>query len=114
MKFEEILPKMRDEGRIGKIEEEFFKLEDGIIWRKSAEHLPWSRHPEKIENYLMSSNWSLEPIKVKQWLWVFGVGNEGKELPLDKLTEAEAECYRIKYKLEWMERIEHTMAEEEE
>ena len=67
MKFEEVLPKMRDEGRVGKVGGMFFKFENGLLWRKTSECSPWSHFPRIVEDYLTIDTWSLEPIKVKKW-----------------------------------------------
>ena len=113
MKFEEILPKMRDEGKIGKVGEYLFKLtEYGLVWKKS--HSSWTRHPRMLEDFLERDDWSLESMKVKKWQWVFGSGVEIQVAPAGYLTEEKAEKYRVAYEYDWMERIDHTMIEGEE
>ena len=112
MKFEEVLPKMR-EGKIGKVGEYLFKLSEyGLIWKKS--HSSWTRHPRMLEDFLERDDWSLEPMKVKKWQWIFGCGVEGESSPRVYLTEEKAEKYRVEYEYDWMERIDHTLIEEEE
>ena len=112
MKFEEVLPKMR-EGKIGKVGEYLFKLSEyGLIWKKS--HSSWTRHPRMLEEFLERDDWSLEPIKVKKWQWVFGSDAEIQAAPAVYLTEEKAEKYRVAYEYDWMERIDHTMIEGEE
>ena len=113
MKFEEVLPKMRDEGRIGKVGGMFFKFENGLLWRKTSECSPWSHFPRIVEDYLTIDTWSLEPIKVKKWQWVFGVRNECRVIPTHRMTEAEAEGYMVVNGFGWAEEIDRTMVEEE-
>ena len=114
MKFEEVLPKMRDEGRIGKVEGYFFKLsEDGLVWKKSSEHSSWTRYPRMLEDFLKSDDWSLEPMKVKKWRWAFGFGYSDEPMLSGLLTEEEAEKYMRRHGFGWAEKISKTMVEVE-
>ena len=114
MKFEEVLPKMRDEGRVGMVGTTFFKMSpDGKLWAK-VDPGYWEVHHNLNEEYLTTDEWSIEPRKVKRWAWAFGHGDKCQMVPHNKMTEIEAECYKITHDHEWMERIEHTMVEEEE
>ena len=113
MKFEEVLPKMRDEGRIGKVGGNFFKFENGLLLGKSDECSPWTRFPIPVEDYLRSDGWSLSPSKVKKWKWVFGYGKDEQLVKEYSMTEAEAEKYKNEYHFEWAERIMRTVTEEE-
>ena len=113
MKFEEILPKMRDEGKIGKVGEYLFKLSEyGLIWKKS--HSSWTRHPRMLEDFLERDDWSLEPIKVKKWQWVFGVENKANFLMQARMTKQEACDYAKEHNFNWTVYIDQTMIEEEE
>ena len=112
MKFEEALPKMRDEGRIGVRKERRHKFEKGVF----VMEYPlggWSEVYIGAPS-LTKDDWTIEPIKVKKWQWVFGSDVEGESLPRLYLTEERAEAYRIEYEYDWMEPIDHTMSEEEE
>ena len=115
MKFEEALPKMRDEGRIVARNDMTYKLEDGTLWgqRKDKNDGKWYR-VAFTGAALLEGSWTLLPIKVKKWQWVFGSDVEGESLPRLYLTEERAEAYRIEYEYDWMEPIDHTMIEEEE
>lgn len=111
MKFEEVLPKMRDEGRVGIWINRRHKFIDGVLHWEEKDH--WSFITYSGEAFT-SDSWTLEPIKVKKWQWVFGSDVEGESLPRIYLTEERAEAYRIEYEYDWMEPIDHTMIEEEE
>ena len=111
MKFEEVLPKMRDEGRIGIWINRRHKFIDGVLHWEEKDH--WSFITYRGGAFT-SDSWTLEPIKVKKWQWVFGVRNACRVLPILRMSEIEAECYKITHDHEWMEKIDHTMVEEEE
>ena len=111
MKFEEVLPKMRDEGRVGIWTGRRHKFINGVLhWEEKGLWVFINYSGEAFT----SDSWSLEPLKVNKWSWVFGRGDMWELIPSTKMTEIEAECYKITHDQEWMERIEHTMAEEEE
>ena len=113
MKFEEVLPKMRDERRVGVVGTTFFKISaDGKLWMKLDTGY-WHFHPNLNENYLTTDEWSLEPRKVKRWQWVFGIGDKINHTSPDRKTELEASIYMSENWFEWAERIDHTMIEEE-
>ena len=117
MKFEEVLPKMRDEGRIGTVGGLlFFKIsKDGKLWMKPIQEYEWQYHPDLNEEYLTKDLWSLEPIKVKKWRWVFGCGETVQREVSSYMTEEEALSYKFHANsYAWMERIDHTLKEEEE
>ena len=111
MKFEEVLPKMRDEGRVGIFDGHRHAFENGLLMIEVSGHWYYANYNGIA---LTSETWTLEPAKVKKWQWVFGLGTDRQSLPRTKLTEIEAECYKITHDHEWMERIEHTVVEEEE
>ena len=115
MKFEEVLPKMRDEGRIGTVGGLlFFKIsKDGKLWMKPIQEYEWQYHPDLNEEYLTKDLWSLIPKKVKKWQWVFGIGDKINHTSPDRKTELEASIYMSENWFEWAERIDHTMIEEE-
>lgn len=111
MKFEEVLPKMRDEGRVGILfgsRHTFDSSRNFVRWEKTG----W-RLFEASSAVFTSDEWSLEPIKVKKWQWVFGVRNECRVMPIHRMTEVEAEGYMIVNGFGWAEEIDHTMVEEE-
>ena len=111
MKFEEVLPKMRDEGRVGIWNGHRHKFVDGMLqWEEDC---PWP-FIHYSGRAFTSDSWTLEPLKVNKWSWVFGHGDKCQMVPHNKMTEIEAECYKITHDHEWMERIEHAMVEEEE
>lgn len=111
MKFEEVLPKMRDVGRVGIWNGHRHKFVDGMLQWEEDCPWPFIHYSGKA---FTSDDWVLEPIKVKKWQWVFGSDVEGESLPRLYLTEERAEAYRIEYEYDWMEPIDHTMIEEEE
>ncbi len=113
MKFEEILPKMRDEGKIGKVGEYLFKLSEyGLVWKKS--HSSWTRHPRMLEDFLERDDWSLESMKVKKWRWVFGRDETMLYLTELFFSENKAEYFRIERGFAWKHPIPQTYIEEEE
>ena len=114
MRFEGVLPKMRDEGRIGKVGGMFFKFENGFLWRKTSECSPWSHFPRIVEDYLTIDTWSLEPIKVKKSCWSFGTGPRLLSQMLDPCTDDEATKMRVEQGFEWKEEIVNTRIYEEE
>ena len=112
MKFEEILPKMRDEGRIANLNGHLHKFADGRLWMKCL-----SGRWEVIQytgDGLTTDDWKLEPVKVSKWRWVFGFGSELQMTAYGYLSESEADAYRIHKNFDWAERIEHTRTEVEE
>ena len=111
MKFEEVLPKMRDEGRVGIFDGHRHAFENGLLMIEVSGHWYYANYNGIA---LTSETWTLEPIKVRKWQWVFGSETEGESLPRLHFTEERSEAYRIEYEYDWMERIDHTMIEEEE
>ena len=112
MKFEEVLPKMRDEGRIAIHNGNQYKFFDGNIYLK-MDHVWILVTLTTIA--LISDEWSLEPIKVKKWRWVFGCGETVQREVSSYMTEEEALSYKFHANsYAWMERIDHTLKEEEE
>lgn len=110
MRFEDVLPKMRD-GRIAEL--------NGTKYRFSDEKLhKWISREEKWVGMQVSDLWFKTAIKttcwkfpqeiVKRWQWVFGSGSEKKENACGYYTEIEAEGLRIKYGFEWKHRIDET------
>ena len=91
MKFEEVLPKMRDEGRIANLNGHLHKFADGRLWMKCL-----SGRWEVIQytgDGLTTDDWKLEPVKVSKWRWVFGFGSELQMTAYGYLSESEA-CMR--------------------
>jgi hypothetical protein len=91
MKFEEVLPKMRDEGRVGIRKGRRHKFEKGVF----VIEYPlggWSEVYIGAPS-LTEDDWTIEPVKVKKWQWVFGSGVEGESSPRIYLTEEGAEAY---------------------
>lgn len=116
MKFEEVLPKMRDEGWIARFGGYLrFKLSEGCLWINT--NFPgsgWSPHHELNEEYFLQDRWELEPVKVSKWRWVFGYGSQLQTTSYAHLSESEAEEYKLQKNFGWAERIEHTHTEVEE
>lgn len=112
MKFEEILPKMRDEGRIANLNGHLHKFADGRLWMKCLsgrwEVIQYTR------DGLTTDDWKLEPVKVSKWRWVFGFGSELQMTAYGYLSESEADAYMIHKNFDWAEKIEHTRMEVEE
>ena len=111
MKFEEVLPKMRDEGRIAIHNGNQYKLFDGnLMFRTNNE---WVYVTFTSKAYI-TNDWSIESRKVKKWRWAFGFGYECLPGKCNMMTEEQAEKYRVEKGFAWMERINHTMIEVEE
>lgn len=110
MKFEEVLPKMRDEEQVGVCNGTRYRFENGQLmfggfngWR-----------PSPVGNALLTSDaWELEPKIVKKWKWAFGFGKKVQLVNKNFMTEAEAEKYKDEYHFGWAERIMRTVTEEE-
>ncbi len=114
MKFEEILPKMRDEGRVGLVGTTFFKISlDGKLWMKLDTGY-WEVIHNLNEEYLITDEWSIVPRKVKKWQWVFGVENRANFLMQARMTKQEACDYAKEHNFHWTVYIDQTMIEEEE
>ncbi len=111
MKFEEVLPKMRDEGRVGVIGLDFFKFENGFIWKRSSKYSPWVHFPRIVEDYFTSDDWAIEPVKVKKWQWVFGNDIQILLSPPLHLTKDEAEIKRVLYSYSWKNLVAPTEIE---
>ena len=110
MKFEEILPRMRDQGKIANLNGVLYKMEDGNLWRKYLT-VHW-KTTVFSDGAFATDDWKLEPVKVSKWRWVFGLGSELSMTSSAYLSEAEAEAYLRNF--DWSERIEHTRKEVEE
>lgn len=112
MKLEEILPKMRDEGRIANLNGVLYKMEDGNLWAKYL-NSQWKSAVFSVYTFT-TDDWKLEPVKVSKWRWVFGFGSELQMTAYGYLSESEADAYRIHKNFDWAEKIEHTRMEVEE
>ena len=112
MKFEEILPKMRDEGKIANLHGVLYRLSNGNLWMKGLSG-HWTT-PIFSDGAFAADDWKLEPVRVSKWRWVFGLGSELQMTAYGYLSEAEADAYRIHKNFDWAERIEHTRTEVEE
>ena len=114
MKFEEVLPKMRDEGRIGKVGESLlFKISsDGRLWIQVNPISPWRPLQDLNEEYLTKDLRSLLPIEIKRWDWIFGNGCKSLFFRTG-LTKEQAENKRIFHEYEWSHPIPQTLREEE-
>ena len=112
MRFEEVLPKMRDEGRSATLHGLSHKFSDGKVWIKYPGG-EWLRARFTAEAFT-TDDWKLEPVKVVKWRWVFGFGSELQMTAYGYLSESEADAYRIHKNFDWAERIEHTRTEVEE
>ena len=112
MKFEEALPKMRDEGRIGVRKERRHKFEEGEFL---IEYPPgnWSQ-VFLGASALTKDDWTIEPIKVKKWRWAWGSGYSDEPMLSGLLTAEEVEKYMKMHGFDWAERINDTMVEVEE
>ena len=111
MKFEEVLPKMRDEGRIAIRKECRHKFEEGVLVQEDSSG-NWFE-VSLSSQALMGDSWSLEPRKVKRWQWAFGCEKECQMLPRIRMSEMEASVHAEMNKFEWMEKLEKTMIEAE-
>ena len=112
MKFEEVLPKIRDEGRIANLHGLSHKFSDGKVWIKYPGG-EWLRARFTAEAFT-TDDWKLEPVKVVKWRWVFGCDDECLKGICNKMTEEQAEKYRVANEFDWMERIKHTRTEVDE
>ena len=112
MKFEEVLPKIRDEGRIANLHGLSHKFSDGKVWIKYPGG-EWLRARFTAEAFT-TDDWKLEPVKVVKWRWVFGYGSQLQTTSYAHLSESEAEEYKLQKNFGWAERIEHTHTEVEE
>ena len=111
MRFEEVLPKMRDEGRVGILfgsRHTFDSSRNFVRWEKTG----W-RLFEASSAVFTSDEWSLEPIKVRKSCWSFGTGPRLLSQMLDPCTEEEATKMRIEQGFEWKEEIVNTRIYEE-
>ena len=111
MRFEEVLPKMRDEGRIAVRNGQEYKFFDGNLMFK-ANH-EWVYITLTSQAYI-TNDWTLEPIKVKKWQWVFGVENRANFLTQSRMTKQEAYDYAKGHNFNWAIYIDQTLTEEEE
>lgn len=112
MKFEEVLPKMRDEGKIANLHGVLYKIGEGNLWAKYISR-QWKSAVFSVDSFT-TDDWKLEPVRVSKWRWVFGLGSELQMTAYGYLSEAEAEEYRFQGNYDWAEKIEHTRKEVEE
>lgn len=112
MKFEEIFPKMRDEGTVGCCGRNYFKFINGEFLWMPTPFTPWEPLSHIPVDFL-TGDWAYLLMEVKKWIWVFGCEDEYMKVSHSRMTEAEAEEYRVLNDYDWMERIEHTMTQEE-
>ena len=112
MKFEEVLPKMRDEGRIGVWDGYRNKFEGERFIREYPQN-DWGGVSFGYRAFT-SDEWTLEPIKVKKWRWVFGRDETMLYLTELFFSENEAEYFRIERGFAWKHPIPQTYTEEEE
>lgn len=119
MKFEEVLPAMRDEGRIGIWKKLRFRIHDGKLEYDSGYMggmwNPWTSDDDLGE--LLLGQWSLEPRevkKVKKWFWIFGRNDEVYASPKFPMTDEEAIEYLWTHGLDWKHKVDETGKEFEE
>lgn len=112
MKFEEILPRMRDEGKIANLNGVLYKFADGNLWMKRLSG-DWKTAGFSVEAFT-TDDWKLDPVKVSKWRWVFGCGSELHMTSYAHLSKSESEAYKLLKNFDWAERIEHTRTEVEE
>ncbi len=111
MKFEDVLPKMRDEGRIAVLSgNQYIFFDRNLYSRTNNEWILVTL----TSAALTSEGWSLEPRKVKKSCWSFGTGTRLLSQMLDPCTEEEATKMRIEQGFEWKEEIVSTRIYEEE
>ena len=109
MRFEEILPKMRDEGRIGVWKDCRYRFSKGIFLQEYPSG-DWCEVSISSQA-LTEDEWSFDPIKIRKWQWTFGFRNDCQLVSSDWMTEAEAERYMEMNNFSWMEKIYQTMTE---
>lgn len=114
MKFEEILPKMRDEGMKALWNDYCFKFENGKFWVHSGSFRDRWTVTQLLEEAFTADDWRLEPANVVRWIWVFGFHNEVQRVPSTYMSEQDAEDYKVSNNFEWAEKIEMTRKEVEE
>lgn len=105
MKFEEILPLMRDKGKIGIWNKNEYKFQNGYMSIKKGEGR-WESI-SFMDSAFTTDDWSLKPEEVEVWDWVLGKGDGCFEVIQD-VTEKEAEKGRINHRCDWKVKLEPT------
>ena len=111
MKFEEVLPLMRDKGRIGSRivggSTALYRLQQGELQINSPSNNSGWRNTSFSDTAFTTDNWSLQPEEEETWTWVFGFGDQYQHW-VKELTESEADQYMFNNNFGWKVKLEPT------